>query len=86
MIRKAAVILFVMLLATQPLVMLTGFAANEVGTLNIENSSHLAQEAGSRLGPTDYTDHVPIVIDQVSDWTSQAWPGSGSQGDPYIIS
>ncbi|TFH06821.1 MAG: hypothetical protein E4H14_09915 [Candidatus Thorarchaeota archaeon] len=86
MIRKAAVILFVMLLAMQPLVILTSFAANEVGTLNIDNSSQLAQEAGSRLDPIDYTDHVPILIDQVSDWTSQAWPGSGTSGDPYIIS
>ncbi len=86
MIRKAATILFVTLLAMQPLVMLTSFTINEIGTLNIDNRAQLAQEAGSRLDPLDYTDHVPVVIDEASDWTSQGWPGAGTQGDPYVIS
>lgn len=86
MIRKAATVLFVMLLAMQPLVLIVGFAANEDGMLSTDASPQLAQEAGSRFDSLDYTDHVPVIIDDASDWTSQGWPGAGTQGDPYIIS
>lgn len=50
-----------------------------------EKTSIITQDQGTRLDPEDHTDHVPILIDEASDWTDQGWPGSGTQGNPYLI-
>jgi len=41
---------------------------------------------GTRLTSEEHTNHVPILIDGNDDFVSQGWPGSGTSGDPYIIS
>jgi len=47
--------------------------------------SFVAQEPGSRLEPDEYTNHVPILIDESSDFSSQGWPGSGTEVNPYVF-
>jgi parallel beta-helix repeat protein len=82
--RKTASILLLALLVLQPLALGSIlFIGHEIHSA--EGPASLAQDAGSRLEPHEYTDHVPILIDNPADWTSQGWPGSGTVGDPYII-
>jgi len=35
--------------------------------------------------PSDYIDHLPIIISNNTDFESQGWPGSGNETDPYVI-
>lgn len=46
----------------------------------------LAQDPGTRIEGEDLEPHVPVYINGTSDFESQGWPGSGTEGDPYIIS
>jgi len=41
---------------------------------------------GSRLAPGDYTNHVPILIDENEDFDFLGFQGEGTQNDPYVIS
>ena len=34
---------------------------------------------------SSYTEHVPFNITSDADFVSQAWPGNGSESDPYLI-
>jgi len=61
-----------------------------VGNLGVvspgQNDGVFTPALGTRLAPGDHTNHVPILIDGNDDFVSQGWPGSGTSGDPYIIS
>ncbi|MGY5880909.1 MAG: right-handed parallel beta-helix repeat-containing protein, partial [Candidatus Thorarchaeota archaeon] len=82
--NKIAVSIFVTILVLQPLIAMVGVG---IGFTPIEtmNGFTSTQEPGSRLDPGDYTNHVPILIDEANDFVNQGWPGSGTSGDPYII-
>ncbi|MFO7836643.1 MAG: right-handed parallel beta-helix repeat-containing protein [Candidatus Thorarchaeota archaeon] len=84
--RNAISILMLTILVMQPLlVMGIGLPGSESVT-QTEKPFAMAQEPGSRLEPGEYTPHVPIAIDETSDFETQGWPGSGTPGDPYVIS
>ena len=61
-----------------------------VGNLGVvspgESNGVFTPALGTRLAPSAHTNHVPILIDGDDDFVSQGWPGSGTSGDPYIIS
>ncbi|MHA2133677.1 MAG: NosD domain-containing protein [Candidatus Thorarchaeota archaeon] len=85
--RNAFMALMAAILLLQPFVGVASYSAllqpdAEIGY----DSTVLAQEPGSRLESDDHVNHVPILIDESSDFTSQRWPGSGSEEDPYVIS
>jgi parallel beta-helix repeat protein len=46
----------------------------------------LAQEPGTRLEGENLAPHVPIYINDTADFQSQGWPGTGTEGDPFVIS
>ncbi|NWF96606.1 MAG: right-handed parallel beta-helix repeat-containing protein [Candidatus Thorarchaeota archaeon] len=46
----------------------------------------LSDDYGTRLGPTELEDHVPIFVNGTADFASQGWPGAGSAMFPYVIS
>ncbi|MFO7836642.1 MAG: right-handed parallel beta-helix repeat-containing protein [Candidatus Thorarchaeota archaeon] len=52
----------------------------------IQEKSTSSQEPGTRLEPDEHTAHVPILIDEESDFEAQGWPGSGTESSPYVIS
>ncbi|MHA2265333.1 MAG: right-handed parallel beta-helix repeat-containing protein, partial [Candidatus Thorarchaeota archaeon] len=84
--QNAFIALMAAILLLQPFVAVASYSALlQPGAEVADDSTALAQEPGSRLDADDYTNHVPIVIDGDSDFTSQGWPGSGSEGDPYVI-
>ena len=73
------------ILIVQPLV--TGSIGNlATGTRTPDSDGVHLPAAGFRLAPQDLTDHVPIIIDEDADFVSQGWPGTGTSGDPYVIS
>lgn len=65
-----------------------GVATNPIANSQIvnKNTNTISQDYGSRLNPEDYTNHVPFVIDGTTDFGYLGWPGSGTAGDPYVIS
>jgi parallel beta-helix repeat protein len=74
------------ILLLQPFVAVASYSAQlQPVAETTDDSAALAQEPGSRLEADEYTNHVPIVIDGDSDFTSQGWPGTGSELDPYVI-
>ena len=82
--NKLLVIIFLAILVVQPLVAFSGSLANSTQakpTRNFDSS----QDAGSRLGPGEYTNHVPFVVNSTADFAVQGWPGAGTAGDPYVI-
>lgn len=84
--RNSIAILMLTILVMQPiLIMGIGWPDSESLT-QMGKPFAVAQEPGSRLEPSEYTPHVPIVIDETSDFETQGWPGSGTPGDPYVIS
>jgi len=46
----------------------------------------LAQDPGTRIEGEDLAPHVPVYINGTSDFESQGWPGSGTEGNPFVIS
>ena len=76
---------FITLIAFQPIILIMGLYSVPIG-FSPRAIRSLAQEPGSRLLPSEYTDHVPIIIDGTGDFGAQGYPGSGTSGDPYVIS
>jgi parallel beta-helix repeat protein len=84
--RNSIAIIALTILVLQPiLIMGIGWPISE-SVPQASNPFTTAQEPGSRLDPGEYTPHVPIVIDETSDFETQGWPGSGTPADPYVIS
>jgi parallel beta-helix repeat protein len=85
-VRKYPILIVLLaILIAQPLV--TGSIGNlAAGTKAPVNEGVFSPAVGFRLDPGDLADHVPITIDEDADFVSQGWPGTGTSGDPYIIS
>jgi len=82
-VKKHPILLVLLaILIVQPLV--TGNLAT--GTSTPDSEGVYSPAVGFRLDPLDLTDHVPIIIDEEADFVSQGWPGTGTSGDPYLIS
>ena len=82
--RKTACTILLAILVLQPVVLVSTSILGH-GITKSETQRFFAQDAGSRLEPHEYTDHVPVLIDDPGDWTDQGWPGAGTTGDPYVI-
>jgi len=51
-----------------------------------ETESVMQYHDGYQRKPTiSYTSHIPIIINNNANFSSQGWPGSGISGDPYVI-
>ncbi|MHA2133673.1 MAG: right-handed parallel beta-helix repeat-containing protein [Candidatus Thorarchaeota archaeon] len=83
--RKLYVIALLAILVVQPFVIMAAIPEGSKSSMSSDRYGTLSQEPGSRLGTGEYTNHVPFVIDGDADFDSQGWPGSGTEGDPYII-
>jgi len=84
--RKPLVMLIIVILVIQPLVAVSILGTHDWNTnAKVESNTIVAQQAGARLSPGDFTDHVPILIDEDADFVTQGWPGSGTESDPYVI-
>jgi len=85
--RTGSFIIIVLgILLLQPLLVGVSTPNDFVTQNDYRASKVLAQDAGARLDPGDYTNHVPLLIDGSDDFVSQGWPGSGTPADPYVIS
>lgn len=82
--KKILVMVFLAILVMQPIVALTGTLASS--TEKPVRSFDSSQDAGTRLGPGEHTNHVPFEINNTADFAIQGWPGSGTEQDPYLIS
>ncbi|MHA1908566.1 MAG: right-handed parallel beta-helix repeat-containing protein [Candidatus Thorarchaeota archaeon] len=83
--KKPFMIIVLVILLAQPFVVVSSmpFAfSNNVTSPEKE----IVVSQGTRLEGGDLTDHVPILIDEEADFTTQGWPGTGTVGDPYVIS
>jgi len=83
--KKLIVVFVAMILALQPFVILAATPVNSFW-LPTSTSNVMSPAQGSRLEDGEYTNHVPFAIEQTSDFTTQGWPGAGTENDPYIIS
>lgn len=83
--KKLIVVFVVMILALQPFVILAATPVNPFW-LPTSTSNVMSPAQGSRLEDSEYTNHVPFAIEQTSDFTTQGWPGAGTENDPYVIS
>ena len=79
MVAGIALLMLMLLPMYSVMPLITNIQTESVGMIN-ENTP----AAGARL--SSYAEHVPIIITSDSDWDTQGWPGSGTVGDPYIIS
>ncbi|MGV9168894.1 MAG: right-handed parallel beta-helix repeat-containing protein, partial [Promethearchaeia archaeon] len=84
--RNSIAILMLTILVMQPILIMGIGLPDSESLPQMGKPFTGAQEPGSRLEPSEYTPHVPIVIDETSDFETQGWPGSGTPGDPYVIS
>ncbi|MHA1929342.1 MAG: right-handed parallel beta-helix repeat-containing protein, partial [Candidatus Thorarchaeota archaeon] len=86
MVRKSIPLMIIIVLSLQSILIITSFshAAGE-GDLQVVTARMIPSQ-GSRLDSADYTNHVPILIDEVSDFALFGFPGAGTQNDPYVIS
>ncbi|MHA1577030.1 MAG: right-handed parallel beta-helix repeat-containing protein [Candidatus Thorarchaeota archaeon] len=83
--RKLIFLTIAAILIAQPLMVVNlGTFATDMSTPEISETFSPAQ--GTRLAPGDHTNHVPIFINKTADFVTQGWPGSGTSGDPYVIS
>ncbi|MBD3408136.1 MAG: hypothetical protein GF411_18590 [Candidatus Lokiarchaeota archaeon] len=83
--RKAVLSILIALMLLQPVVGILNSPMPIISAENKMTNPVLAEEPGTRLSPVDHTNHVPILIDEPSDWVNQGWPGSGTYASPYII-
>ncbi|TXT55313.1 MAG: exported protein of unknown function [Candidatus Thorarchaeota archaeon] len=83
--RKAALSVLIVFMLFQPIIGLTNSPGMIDTFENPATISQVADDSGTRLSPEEHTSHVPILIDQPSDWSSQGWPGAGTIASPYII-
>lgn len=83
--KKLIVVFVAMILALQPFVILAATPVNPLW-LPTGTSNAMSPAQGSRLEDSEYTNHVPFAIEQTSDFTTQGWPGAGTENDPYVIS
>ena len=60
--------------------LLTSLVPNE----DVISSSHLERQENDIIS-NGFTDHDPILITTDSNFTDQGWPGTGIEGDPFII-
>ena len=83
--KKPFMIIVLVILLAQPFVVVSSmpFAFSENVT---SPEKEIVVSQGTRLEGGDLTDHVPILIDEEADFTTQGWPGAGTVGDPYVIS
>lgn len=85
--RKTICIILLAILVVQPVVLVSTMTIGSyVADVEIQNESIITQEPGSRIEEGDLTNHVPILINESAEFVNQGWPGSGTQGDPYVIS
>ena len=82
--RKTIVALLVMVLMSQPILILGGTMAvvERAGTPALAAAE---PERGCQYNGDELTNHVPIFINGTSDFVMQGWPGSGTPGSPYRI-
>ena len=83
--RQAIVALFITVLISQPVIVLSG-AMSVVDAVGLPALTAAEPERGCRYGGADLTNHVPIFINGTNDFVLQDWPGSGTPEDPYRIS
>ncbi|MDF1540467.1 MAG: right-handed parallel beta-helix repeat-containing protein, partial [Candidatus Thorarchaeota archaeon] len=83
--RKSLMMIIIGILLLQPLLLgvSTPITSEQIGVK--EEAKTLTQDPGTRLGPGEFTDHVPILINGTQDFIDQAWPGSGTEVDPYLF-
>ncbi|MDF1540930.1 MAG: right-handed parallel beta-helix repeat-containing protein, partial [Candidatus Thorarchaeota archaeon] len=84
--KKPFMFAILVLLLAQPFVIVSSIPFAQDTIAQINTTEAITQSAGSRLDPEDYTQHVPIVIDEDADFVTQGWPGSGTDVDPFVIS
>ncbi|MHA1906299.1 MAG: right-handed parallel beta-helix repeat-containing protein [Candidatus Thorarchaeota archaeon] len=87
MIRKSIPVFLIVLLSLQTFIVTSSYIQwTLVGSSEINQSKRAILSQGSRLNPEDYSNHVPISIDELSDFDLFGLPGAGTQEDPYLIS
>ncbi|MFW9918735.1 MAG: right-handed parallel beta-helix repeat-containing protein, partial [Candidatus Thorarchaeota archaeon] len=74
------------ILISQPVILTSSIAI--IPAADISNSKLIitAQDHGTRLAPSEHTNHVAILINGSDDFTSQGWPGAGTENNPFVIS
>ncbi len=82
--KKLSVMVFLAILVIQSIVAFSGTLASSTQAKPAA-SFESSQDAGTRLGPGEHTNHVPFVINSTADFAVQGWPGSGTELDPYVI-
>jgi len=82
---KSLMIIIIGILLLQPLLLgvSTPITSEQIGVK--QEAKTLTQNPGTRLGPGEFTDHVPILINGTDDFVTQAWPGTGTEEDPYLF-
>ncbi|MFW9848946.1 MAG: right-handed parallel beta-helix repeat-containing protein [Candidatus Thorarchaeota archaeon] len=83
--KKPLMIIVLVILMAQPFVVVSSmpFAFSENA---VTPEKEIIVSQGTRLVGGALTDHVPVLIDEEADFTTQGWPGAGTEGDPWIIS
>jgi len=84
--KKLFMFAILVTLLAQPFVIVSSIPYAQDTVAQINTTESITQSAGSRLSPEEYTQHVPVLIDEDADFVTQGWPGSGTDADPYIIS
>ncbi|MFW9848947.1 MAG: right-handed parallel beta-helix repeat-containing protein, partial [Candidatus Thorarchaeota archaeon] len=82
--KRPFMIMILAVLLAQPIMVAVSTPATMFFGIQ-ETNGTFAVAQGSRLGPGEYTNHVPFTIDGTADFGLQGWPGAGTPGDPYII-
>ncbi|MBD3408134.1 MAG: hypothetical protein GF411_18580 [Candidatus Lokiarchaeota archaeon] len=85
MIKRMTSVLLLSILIAQPLLAVTSTFTTSNNRYERNSSISYSLAAGTRLGPDDMTDHVPILINGTQDFVDQGWPGAGTSGNPYLI-
>jgi parallel beta-helix repeat protein len=83
--RNPLVLFITMILLIQPFVFIAVGPFTQTALRNDAESEYLVAQ-GTRLDPSETTNHVPILINGTSDFVSQDWPGSGTFASPYVLS
>ncbi len=85
MMKKNPILTIVLaILIIQPFLIFGLGPSTLLNTTEPTESKTISQ--GVRLDSDDLVSHVPFTIDEDDDFVSQGWPGSGTAGDPYVIS
>ncbi len=82
---KSPIIIILGILLLQPLLLGVSTPTTFAQINANEEVNTLSQEPGTRLGPGEFTDHVPILINGTQDFIDQAWPGAGTELDPFLF-